>query len=159
MHDAELHNLLDEARIARLLMRYADALDARDWAALDAVFAADASARYQGIGDFHGRDAIVAVVRDALAACGPTQHLLGNIRIEVDGDRASARCYLQAIHAGLGARAASTLSVWGEYRDRLARGPEGWRIVHRELALCHIAGDIGDTALAATHNDPAPVGA
>lgn len=149
MDAIDIDTLLDEARIGKLLMRYAEALDRRDWAQLEQVFTADATAHYASIGQFAGREAIIGVVREALSACGPTQHLIGTVRVRVAGDSATACCYLQAIHAGLGEHRSRTLTVWGEYRDRLVRRPEGWRIAHRELALIHMSGDIGDTALRA----------
>jgi 3-phenylpropionate/cinnamic acid dioxygenase small subunit len=147
MTDLNLDQLLEEARIQRVLVRYAQALDERDWAALDEVFTDDARVRYESIGEFSGRAAIVEVVRTALAPCGRTQHLIGNFRIALDGPRATASCYLQAIHRGLGERAGDTLTVWGEYRDRLERRAEGWRIAERELVLFQTAGTIGPTAL------------
>lgn len=149
MDDLTLEILLDEARIRRVLVRYALALDEHDWAALDDVFLADATVGYQGIGDFHGRAAVVDVVRSALSACGRTQHMLGNFRIRIDGDEAGACCYVQAVHAGLGAWQGETMTVWGEYRDRLRRTPSGWRIARRELVIFHVAGDIGGTAISA----------
>ncbi|MDD3352074.1 nuclear transport factor 2 family protein [Zoogloea sp.] len=149
MDEVTLDTLLDEARIGKVLMGYAEALDRRDWPALEQVFTADATAHYTSIGHFEGREAIIEVVRQALSVCGPTQHLIGTVRIAVHGDGATARCYLQAIHAGLGDYRDRTLTVWGEYRDRLVRRPEGWRIAHRELALIHMSGDIGATALSA----------
>jgi len=40
-------------------------------------------------------------VQSHLGGCGPTQHLLGNYDIDVDGDRASSSCRLRAYHCGL----------------------------------------------------------
>lgn len=148
MSELTLQGLLDEALIERVLVRYAVALDERDWAALDEVFVPGASAFYEGIGELTGREAIVDLVRTALAPCERTQHMLGCTRIAIDGELATAKCYLQAIHSGRGDYAGQTLTVWGEYRDQLERRPEGWRILRRELFLTHIAGDIGGTALA-----------
>ncbi len=147
MTELTLQTLLDEAAIERVLVRYAIALDERDFGALDEVFLSEASACYQTIGDFDSRDAILTLLRGALGRCGKTQHLLGNYRITIDGDRATAASYLQAVHAGLGEYASQTMTLWGEYRDRLVRRPEGWRIEHRELAVFQMAGDIGPTAL------------
>jgi ketosteroid isomerase-like protein len=148
MPDVTLEQLLDEARIERVLKRYASALDSRDWAGLDDVFTEDATAHFQGMGHFNGRAAIVALIDGALAMAGGTQHLLGNIVIDVDGDEARSKCYLQAIHAGKGEFAGKAMTVWGEYRDRLRRTPAGWRIVHRELAGIHADGDVGMAIIA-----------
>lgn len=143
MTDVTVETLVEEKRIERVLVRYASALDEHEWAGLDEVFVAEATASYDGIGDFSGRDAIRDLVSSVLLRCGRTQHLLGNFRIAVDGDKATARCYLQAIHVGVGAYEGQTLTVWGEYRDRLERRPEGWRIVHRHLAMFQAEGDVG----------------
>lgn len=143
MTDLTVETLLEEKRIERVLVRYALALDEHDWAGLDEVFVPEATAWYQGIGDFSSRDAIRDMISGVLQTCGRTQHLLGNFRIAIDGNKATAKCYLQAIHVGQGALAAQTMTVWGEYSDRLERRPEGWRIVHRELAMFQTAGDIG----------------
>src|SRR5690606_19718893 len=86
MTNLSLDTLLEQARIQSVLNLYATALDARDWAALDGVFTADASANYGELGEFRGRQAIVDLVSHVLNQCGPTQHLLGTYRIAVDGD-------------------------------------------------------------------------
>lgn len=144
MQDLTLENVLEEKRIERVLMAYAAAIDKRNWPALEQVLAAEATAHYESFGDFTGRRAIVDGVRTFLeGCCGPTQHLVSNLRIAVEGKRATATCYIQAIHVGLGDYKDHLLTVWGEYRDRLELGPEGWRIVHKELALLHVTGDIG----------------
>jgi hypothetical protein len=44
---------------------------------------------------------------------------------------------------GIGDYKGQSVMLWGEYRDRLERRPEGWRIVHRELVPFHATGDIG----------------
>jgi 3-phenylpropionate/cinnamic acid dioxygenase small subunit len=143
MCNLAVETLLAERRIERVLMAYTTALDQRDWAALDDVLAPDATAHYTSLGHFASRAEMVSMFKAFLERCGTTQHLLGNMRIEVDGDKATAACYLQAIHVGLGQHQGKMLTVWGEYRDRLELRPEGWRIVHRELAVLHAAGDIG----------------
>jgi 3-phenylpropionate/cinnamic acid dioxygenase small subunit len=143
MVDITANDLLEQARINQVLLQYATLLDARNWTGLDEVFTADASVNYHGVGAFEGRPAIVGVIQGFLDKCGPTQHMIGNVRVSVDGKEASARCYLQATHAGQGSHAGKTMTVWGEYRDRLQLRQEGWRIVHRELFIQHVAGDIG----------------
>lgn len=129
--------------IEEVLFGYASALDERNWTGLAQIFSADAVADYRGIGVFEGRGAIVGVVRDFLEACGPTQHMIGNVRVAFEDGIARSRCYLQATHCGIGRHAGKTMTVWGEYRDRLERRPEGWRIVHRTLIVQHVDGDIG----------------
>ncbi|NMF96371.1 nuclear transport factor 2 family protein [Aromatoleum toluolicum] len=147
MNQTDVQVLRDQRDIEQILIRYAVDLDEHQWAGLDEVFVPEATATYHGIGDFTGRDGIRNMVRSALERCGRTQHLLGNYRIIIDGDKATAKCYLQAIHLGLGDYAQNIMTVWGEYRDRLERRPEGWRIVHRELEVFKVDGDIGPMLL------------
>ena len=77
----------------------ATALDTRDWDALGALFTESAT----GYG-VTGRAAIVEMVRDHLGGCGPSQHLLGNHRVECDldgdPDRARSRTYGRVFHVG-----------------------------------------------------------
>ena len=143
MPELTMETLLEQARIENVLKRYATALDSRDWAGLDVVFTEDATAHFQGIGHFDGRAAIAELVSSVLSATAATQHLLANIVIELDGNEAHSKCYLQALHTGKGPFEGKAMTVWGEYRDQLRRTPAGWRIVHRELAGIHAEGDIG----------------
>jgi hypothetical protein len=117
--------------ITDTVVRYAFALDRRDWALLDQVFAEEAVAHYR-TGTFHGRYAILAMIRSHLGGCGPSQHLLGNHWVEVDGDRATSTCSVRALHLGAGSRADLTpFEVCGTYRDVLCAYADGWRIVER----------------------------
>ena len=135
--------LLQEARIRRVLIRYATVIDERNPIGLTDVFTPDGVAEYRGLGSFHGRQAIIDVVEAFLGSCGQTQHMVSNFRIDINGNEASAKCYLQATHAGCGAHDGKTMTVWGEYTDKLKLCPEGWRIAHRELVALHVVGDIG----------------
>jgi hypothetical protein len=136
-----LDMLLAEREIYRCLVRFARAMDQRDWGALDDIVRADATADL-GTGELKGRPAIVALMRSFLDDCGPTQHLLGNVLIEVQGDTAQSSCYVSDLHKGTGDRAALTFSTLGEYHDRWQREGGAWRMSHRtKLNRAHI-GDI-----------------
>lgn len=143
MTNLTLIDLQDKAHIENCLIRYATALDERNWVELENVFAPEAAANYAGIGEFQGLPAIVSVIRNFLECCGATQHLLGNIRITLEGDKAQARCYIQATHAGLDAYLGQTMTLWGEYSDCLERRAHGWCIVQRSLTVQHVVGDVG----------------
>ena len=130
MRQSELDRLLAERAIGRAIYAFARAMDERDWRALDGVLASDATAEL-GTGRLEGRAAIVAQMRSFLDACGPTQHLIGNLVVDVDGDEASSRCYVHDLHQGAGAKSALTFSTLGEYHDRWRRVDGAWRMVHR----------------------------
>jgi hypothetical protein len=133
----------DHREIEAVLFLYAQLLDTKRYAGLTDVFTPGATANYVGVGECKGVESIISLVAGVLDRCGNTQHLIGNVRTDVRGDQATASCYLQAIHAGLGDYSDRLLIVWGEYRDKLVRTSAGWRIVYRELTTLHAQGDIG----------------
>ncbi len=133
----------DRRNIEAVVFRYAKLLDTKRYSQLTEVFTPEATANYVGMAECKGVEAIIGLVSGVLDRCGNTQHLLGNVQIDVQGDQATASCYLQAIHVGVGDYSDRLLTVWGEYRDRLVRTAAGWRIVYRELTTLHAQGDIG----------------
>ena len=85
-------NFSDHLEIQQVINLYASAIDKHQWSALESVFTEDAEANFIGLGIFEGRQAIVDLISAVLTQCSVTQHLLGNINIEVNGDRATATC-------------------------------------------------------------------
>ncbi|PTD19306.1 nuclear transport factor 2 family protein [Sphingomonas fennica] len=138
-----LQLLLDERAIYRQLCRFAEAMDRREWHRLDDVLLEDAEADY-GIGRRFGRAAIVTEMRSFLDGCGPTQHLLANVVIDVDDDAATSSAYVADMHVGLGDRAHLTFRTLGDYRDRWVRTAAGWRIAER---IKHNRAHVGDMAV------------
>lgn len=116
----------DRDQVVEAMAELAAAIDARRWDEVAATFLADAD----GYGA-HGRDAIVATMRGHLDGCGPTQHLLGNHRVDLHGDRARCRAYGRVHHEGAGPMAGERLDVMGEYDDRWVRVDGRWRLATR----------------------------
>lgn len=131
--DAVVQTLLDDREITRLCYRYGAALDGRDWAALRTCFTDDAVAEYEGLGEFAGYAAIESVCQGALGPLDRSQHLIGNVTAEVDGDSATAQCYFQAQHVRTGTPGGDLHVIAGRYVDRLVRTPDGWRFARRRL--------------------------
>ena len=133
-----LESLLAEREIGRALYAFARAMDERDWQAIGSVMAEDATAD-MGTGPLNGREEVIALMRSFLDDCGPTQHLLGNLVIDVTGDQATSRCYVTDMHKGMGDKGHLTFSTLGEYHDRWQKVDGGWRMVHRtKLNRAHI---------------------
>lgn len=130
----------DREQIIERLADVASALDTRDWDGLGALFTQSAT----GYGAT-GREAIVERVRDHLGGCGPSQHLLGNHRVELDPgprpDRARSRTYARVLHLGAGELAGLSYECFGEYTDEWTRTDDGWRITSRWF---EVSFDIGD---------------
>jgi ketosteroid isomerase-like protein len=138
----ELQTLLDERDITRVALRYCRALDTKDWAALDDVFLPDATAELGNPDALVGIEAIRGRIRTALEHLDDSQHLVGNHEVEVTGDTATHRCYLQAQHVRQAAPGGPNYMIAGRYEDRLVRSPAGWRIAHRTLVVMWSEGNV-----------------
>jgi 3-phenylpropionate/cinnamic acid dioxygenase small subunit len=136
-----LELLLAEREIHRALVRFARAMDERDWSALDELMLEDATADL-GTGPLRDRAAIVALMRSFLDDCGPTQHLLGNLLIDVDADSAHSRVYVSDLHKGQGDKSHLTFSTLGDYHDRWRKVEGTWRIAHRTKLNRASLGDV-----------------
>ena len=93
---SDLKALQDKQEITEICYRYGLALDSRDWAALAALFTPDADAFYLDMPPAHGYQAIEDTCRAALTPLSATQHLISNVVVRLDGDRAESTCYLLA---------------------------------------------------------------
>lgn len=136
-----LQTLLDERAILQVVTRYARALDTKDFALLDDVFTPDATGDLASPTTLVGVDAIRARIRMALDHLDESQHLVGNHEIEVDGDTATHRCYLQAQHVRHAAEGGTNYIVAGRYEDQFVRTDVGWRIKHRRLVVMWMDGN------------------
>ena len=125
--------LLDRLAINDLLVRYAWAIDTKDWDALDGVFTPDAHIDYTATGGIAGSLAeIKPWLAESLAAFPATQHLLANSQVTITGATATART---AVYNPMGAATREGplhfFVMGGIYADRLVRTPAGWRIAER----------------------------
>ena len=94
-----LDSLLAEREIERQLISFARAMDNRDWTKIEVICADDICADF-GTGEVVGSKALIKFMRSFLDNCGTTQHLLGNVVIDVDGDRDTSESYVSDMHLG-----------------------------------------------------------
>ncbi|EQB13602.1 nuclear transport factor 2 family protein [Novosphingobium lindaniclasticum] len=137
---SEIQILLDEREISRGLSRFARVLDRKQWEELSDVFAHDLAFNY-GMGEEVGIAALERNMRRYLDRCGPTQHLIGSVVIDLDGDAAVSRAYVQARHQRNDDPLGAIFDSTGEYLDHWQRNAEGWRIVRRDAEWFLHAGD------------------
>ncbi|WP_435405143.1 nuclear transport factor 2 family protein [Mycolicibacterium houstonense] len=90
MDSVDLRVLRDEPDIDRALNLFARAMDDRDWAAMAEILTDDVEGDF-GTGRLTGSTAIIDMIRGFLDSCGPTQHLIGNILVDVVDDTATSR--------------------------------------------------------------------
>lgn len=131
MDPDRLQRLCDERDIERALTLFARAMDDRDWTAMAEIFADDAEGNF-GTGRLYGSAAIIELIRGYLDNCGPTQHLLGNVVIDVDGDNAVSRAYIRDVHLRSDADSSARFYTLGDYKDTWLRQADGtWRLTER----------------------------
>jgi 3-phenylpropionate/cinnamic acid dioxygenase small subunit len=137
--------LSDREEIRAVVVRYAWALDTRDWALLDTCFTPDAHLDYSS--NPGGKQGPYPEIRGwlehQLAAFVVMQHLMVNTEIDLDGDRATARTM---VVNPMGARTREGpphfFYVGGRYDDRFVRTADGWRIAERVETLLWFEGTL-----------------
>lgn len=137
-----LEQLLLEHALAQTLIRYATACDTRNWDLLQQVFAPDCTTVYGGRYLCEGVAKVRRMISTHLDGCGPTQHLLGNLEVDVDDPaRPRSRIQVRAVHQGLGPRSHLRYDAIGFYEDEWIQLPAGWRIQKRSMTMLLEIGD------------------
>jgi len=144
--DPVVRQLLDEKSIVDVCVRYATAIDDRDWTRLRSCFLPDAVGIYHADRPLHGVEAIVAALRTAVAPLTRTQHVVATFTVDLQGDEATSSCYLHAQHVREGLPGGEKYVIAGRYVDRFARTQDGWRIRERRLDRWWTAGNPAVTA-------------
>jgi 3-phenylpropionate/cinnamic acid dioxygenase small subunit len=121
--------MTDRQDISDVLIRYATGIDRRDWSLFRTVFADDCELDYGEIGTWNGVDAVTEFMEQAHAMAGHTLHRLTNQAITLDGDKATARTYIDGLI--MFADNDSGVNAVGFYDDELVRTGDGWRIARR----------------------------
>lgn len=136
---AGTRTIADRLALQDVMARYARHVDERDFDLFRGLFDEKLQAEGFGPETLQGPDAWIDFVRTALSAFGRTQHMLGPVLAEIDGDHARARTDLQAIHVHLPPKT-GLFTVWGTYHTEMSRSPGGWQIVRHRLDVSHVDG-------------------
>ena len=140
---------VDKEQIAEVLIRYATGIDSKDWPLLRSCWTDEIDVDYQQLGRFTSADALTDVMRQLHENMGPTYHRMSNIVIAIDGDRATARSYVQAVLMLQPNDSTNWVDALGHYDDVFVRTPDGWRISERVSRTARTLTG-GDIAAAAT---------
>ena len=131
--EARLQALEDRDAIRALLAEYRRALDEKDFEAYAALFGDDGEFVTDGR-RVRGRAEILAMLADLQAEGalsmkpGDDRHLVANVEIAVDGDRATAHStWVYLTREGEG----PNVALVGHYDDELRRTAAGWRFARR----------------------------
>lgn len=131
-------DMSDRLDIQDLLAKYCDAIDTRDFMALDDVFTADAIIDYTEAGGSKGTVAETKeFLTEALAKFSNMQHMIGLPLIRIHGDTAHVRTalYNPMILNNNGKAEIFFVGMW--YRDKMVRTKQGWRISERREEACY----------------------
>ena len=133
-----LQEISDRFEIMDLLTDYCTAIDTKNIDALDLVFTDDACIDYSKAG---GPKTDLQTIKNFLKAnLGdlPRQHIISNIKIQINGDSADVRCLcynpLELPRQG----DVLEVAFWGlYYNDKFIRTSNGWRIKERVTQPCY----------------------
>nr|WP_196809618.1 nuclear transport factor 2 family protein [Nocardia sp. 348MFTsu5.1] len=139
----------DERDIYRNIVLIARAMDERNWGAIENLAVLDATGDF-GDGAVSSAAEIVELLRRYLDDCGPTQHLIGNVVIDVSGATATSRAYVADIHLGVGDLEGQYFRTLGDYHDTWVRTAGGWKLTDRTK---HHSGMMGNIAILAHANE------
>ncbi|MGD0312011.1 MAG: nuclear transport factor 2 family protein [Acidimicrobiales bacterium] len=121
---------VDRAEIVDVLVRYATAIDTKDWRLFRTCFADEVTANYSDIGSWNGVEDLTAFMVSAHGGMGRTQHSLSNFVIEIAGDQCHSLTYVHAVTV-LARHLDDWIDTIGTYEDQLERRADGWHITSR----------------------------
>jgi hypothetical protein len=119
--------IADHVNIERVIFSVGRCLDERDFDGLRDLFTDDASVSTPG-GEVRGHEALVTQARSRHSNDEGIQHLITNLLIDQDGDRAGVRANLLVTFAKIGVSDLSPFLLGEVYRFNLERTSSGWRI-------------------------------
>ena len=120
--------LADRQAIADLVSRLGAWLDDKRFDEAASVLTEDVTVATPG-GTAEGIERVVAQARRNHEGY-ETQHVITNVLVDIDGDRAAARANLTVTFAS----ASSHFTMGERYRFAAARTPAGWRLSRIEVA-------------------------
>lgn len=129
----------DYQTIVRRVYEYAYGIDTRDWRLYRSIFT---DRIHMDFSSYNGAPGAAMPADDWVANCkvlftglDATQHSMSNPLLDVDGDRARCRMYMQAEHFLQTDQGSGDFALGGYYDDALVRTADGWKI---EAVTLHV---------------------
>ena len=125
-----VQDLLDREAIRQCLYRYCRGVDRGDEIALRATYWKDATDRH---GPYQGTaSGFCDWAMESLKTAGRMIHMIGNIMIELHGDRALAESYFYAVQEDRKSPNKPTeVTLYGRYIDRFEKRDGEWKVAAR----------------------------
>ena len=130
MDEIELSVIAEKAAVQAVLINYATGIDYKNWDLFASCFTDPVRADYKDLGLWTSRDELVEFMTQAHVGFESSNHMLTNFVIDIDGEQATARCYVHAVLV----MANDPKQFWetvATYDDKLVKGPDGWAISER----------------------------
>ncbi len=139
-----VHDMIDRTAISDVVIKYATALDRRDWGLMRSLLTDPVAIDYTSFDpaldlEMPAADWI-ARIQD-LEGFDATQHLSTNHVHTLMGDEAICVSYMQAGHFLKRSDGSFACFLYGHYTNRLIRTGEGWRIRKCTLTITACHGD------------------
>ncbi|GAA5004566.1 nuclear transport factor 2 family protein [Actinopolymorpha pittospori] len=148
---------LDGFDAINVISRYFQFCDAKDFDGMRSLWADVVSVDYGGVFPLEGQVEADALKRAMAEVIGPiplTQHMITTPVADVEGDTATVRFHLEALHhhPDLGKDERST--DWTMYARGvigLSRTPDGWKVSSERLSVVHQTGNLDFVNAVAQH--------
>ena len=139
--------LVDRAQISDLLFSFAAALDCKDWQAYvdnyaDGGYIELPDPLSPGATFILRKEQMLELVPKSLGRYRATHHISSNHQIVINGDAATSRSYLQAVHVIDAPSEHWTAGGW--YDCEYVRLPAGWKFTRVRLTAVWLAGSVQD---------------
>jgi hypothetical protein len=132
----------DELAIIATTVRYSTAIDERRFELLDEVFIPDARFDYGPEDKWDSTAVVIDIMRGAHLPLDGSQHRVFNHVVNLDGDRATCRCYCEAVLVLRGLPGGDVVRNHVVYLDDLVRTTDGWRIARRRVEYLLTEGNL-----------------
>lgn len=127
-----MNDPIDVHQIVSTKYNYAYGIDTKNWQLYRSIFVDEITMNFSS---YSGQPESVMKADDWVAGCqklftglDASQHQMYNPLVEIDGDQARLRMYMQAEHFLQNRSGDPSFTLGGWYDDRLVKTPEGWKI-------------------------------
>ena len=134
----QLQWLVDRAMISEILTRLLTRIDSRDYRGVAELFTDDGVVVLPFAS--YPVDELPEISEQLFAPFEATHHMIGNVAITIDRDRAHSRQYLLASHIPRRDEPALHADVGGWYDYEYRRTAAGWRITRYALTFVYTDG-------------------
>ena len=87
------------------------------------------------------KEVCMANAKMALPKFHATMHFMTNFKTQIKGDKATAQCYVEALHVVKGAPGGDSLTLFGIYDFAVVKTAQGWKVDAMKFTFKHQEGN------------------